>query len=740
MPFSAMLPGFIWRPALPALALAGVLLLLVAMLVVQAKRLSGRFGARRTGPILAARSLTVLLLLVMLLDPVYTRSVTDGLRQRLLILIDRSDSMSVADDGHTSREQRAAAISQQLSEAFAPRMGLLKWSFAQDVWKEHAQPPSPPRGTDLGEALLAAADQAGDVSAIVLLTDGGDEPVNPVRFPRAPLLICAMGTNPEGWRDTAIESVQAPDIVERGTTFTLKALLRARGHHATPAFRDTLVKREVKVWCRNPDGQEVLLATAIADLSGGSAEQTFQVQCAEEGVHLYRVELAAGSDELSPLNNRRTLRVEARRESLDVLYFSRRLGADLKRLRQVLGADPALAFTALYRTGGERYTVQAPDGVDTADLQLGLPVAPQALRRFGCIILGSFPAQLWSADEMRALLDYVEAGGGLIWLGGEESFEGGGYETSALAPLIPWRMTGGRSTLQREDVAVSIPPASSTDPIVAGLHDLLARAREDGGGGALNLSAFNAVRQPSPAASVLLEVNGPQGRSPLLIAQPYGRGRIYAFASNTSWQWAGGAPGAAAFYRRLWQQMVRAAAGTTDGGRHLQVTWEGNRLRPAGRTSARVSLMDATGVQLRATLTDPQGMQSLPLLPSDEPDTWQVNLAFRNRGDTLFRLEALKAGEPIEVYEKTLVVAPPQDEGSHLERQTGLLGELASREGGRCYQEEESGQLIADLNATLRSAEKTEQVSVVSRHAWFAFALLTTLAAEWLLRRKQNLV
>lgn len=739
MPFPAMPPGFIWRPVLPALALAGVLLLLVAMLVVQAKRLSARFGTRRAWPILAARSLTVLLLLVMLLDPVYTRTVTDGLRQRLLILIDRSDSMSVADDGHTSREQRAEAIGQQLSDTFATRTELLKWSFAQEVWKANVTPPVSPRGTDLGEALLAAADQAGDVSAIVLLTDGGDEPVNPVRFPRAPLLICAMGTDPKGWRDTAIESVQGPDIVERGTTFTLTALLRARGH-ATPAFRDTLVKREVKVWCRNPDGKEVLLATAIADLSGGSAEQTFQVQCAEEGVHLYRVELAAGNDELSPLNNRRTLRIEARRESLDVLYFSRRLGADLKRLRQVLGADPALAFTALYRTGGERYTVQAPEGVDTADLQLGLPAAPQALRRFGCIILGSFPAQLWSAEEMRALLDYVEAGGGLIWLGGDESFEGGGYETSALAPLIPWRMTGGRSTLQREDVSVSIPLSASTDPIVAGLHDLLARAREGGGEGALNLPAFNAVRQPSPAASVLLEVEGPQGRSPLLIAQPYGRGRIYAFASNTSWQWAGGTPGAAAFYRRLWQQMVRAAAGTTDGGRHLQVTWEGNRLRPAGRTSARVLLLDATGVQLRATLTDPQGMQTLPLLPADEPDTWQVNLAFRNRGDTLFRLEALQAGEPIEVYEKTLVVAPPQDEGSHLERQTGFLGQLASREGGRCYLEEESEQLIADLNATLHSAEKTEQVSVVSRHAWFAFALLATLAAEWLLRRKQNLI
>ena len=735
---AAITLALVWRPALPPLVLAGVMLLLAAGVAAQARQLARRVGRRRAAPVVAARGLTVLLLLLAILDPAYTRRPTAGAKRRLLVLVDRSGSMSVRDDGRASRESRADVLRRMLAERLTGVADLAVWSFADRVWKTETPPADGGRGTDLGGALLAAADQAGDADAIVLLSDGGDEPPEPPRLPRVPIYACVMGTDPAAWRDTAVEALDGPAAVERQTTFELLATLRAHGHRA-PGFRETLAARDVRLWCRRPDGTETLLETRQVDLGDGRATVGFRATCPEEGIHHFRIELASGAGELSPLNNRRSLRVEARGASLDILYFSRRLGADLKRLRQALGTDPALVFTALYRTGGERYTVQAPEGADTTGLDRGLPTAPGALRRFDCLILGAFPAELWPADEMRAVLDYVAAGGGLVWLGGEEAFEGGGYGASALAPLIPWRLNGDGSTLARETAAVSIPPAAATDPAVAGLRDLLEEIRR-GGDGHLVLTAFNTAGDLSPAARVLLEVNRPQGRAPVLVAQPYGRGRVYALASNTSWQWAGGAPGAATFYRRLWQQLARAAAGAADGGRHLQVTWEGNRLRPAGRTSARVQVIGSTGAQLRATLDDVHGVQTLPLNPvPDAPDAWRAELNFRARGEHRFRIEAVCDGVPVETYEKHLLVAPPEEEGTHLEPQRATLERLAAREGGRTYPEEAAGQLADDLLQRLQRPVTSELASIVSRPFGYALACLVSLTAGWLFRRRLNL-
>ncbi len=737
---AAIMPALVWRPALPPLALAIVMLLLAAMVLVQAQQLARRFGRRRAVPVVVARSLTVLLLLTAVLDPAVPRRSAAGPRRRLLVLVDRSASMKVRDANDTSREARADAVLRMLHDRLERMADLAVWSFADRVWKE----PPPPAddtasGTDLGGALLTAADEAGAVDAVVLLSDGGDEPPEPPRLPRAALFACVIGADPATWRDTAVESFEGPPTVERRTTVELAAVLRAHSHQA-PGFRETLARREVRLWHRHPDGTEALLETRQADLAGGQATMRFPVRCDDEGIHQFRIELDAGAGELSPLNNRRSLRIEARGESLDVLYFSRRLGADLKRLRQALGTDPALAFTALYRTGGERYTVQAPDGDDSGALERGLPTAPGALRRYDCLLLGAFPAELWQADEMRAVLDYVSEGGGLVWLGGEEAFEGGGYEASALAPLIPWRLRGGGSTLTREEAPLSIPPASASDPAVAGLAGILDEAYRAGGDRPITLSAFNLVRDLSPAARALIEVNRPQGRAPVLVAQPYGRGRVYAFASNTSWQWAGGPPAAATFYRRLWQQLARAAAGATEGGRHLQVVWEGNRLRPAGRTSARVQVIGAPDARLRATLTDTRGQQTLPLVPvPDVPDTWRAEMSFRTRGENRFRIEAVRDGAPLETYERTLLVAPPEDEGSRLGPQRAALERLTAREGGRAYAETEAGQMADDLLHTLQTGTRTELASVVSHPYGYALACLATLSAGWFLRRRLNL-
>ncbi|MDD5705217.1 MAG: hypothetical protein PHR35_04785 [Kiritimatiellae bacterium] len=727
--------ALIWRPALPAAGLALAPLLLAAMLYWQWRRWRRRLGARRAWPLAAARSVTVALLVLAMLDPACRRELQDTARQRLLVLVDRSDSMRVADDGVATREARAEALVGLVRQALPPGVEMARWSFAAETWPEGAPAPAGAApGTDIGGALLAAAEQEAQAAAVLLLTDGGDEPPQPLRLPRAPLVLAAIGSDPAGWRDVSVTELRVPSAVECGVTFPVEADLLARGH-ADASFRAGLENLEVALARARAGGNWEQLASSRADLRQGRAQVRFETRCDEPAVWRYRLTVAGAPAELSPLNNRRAATVEARREALDVLYFSRRLGADLKRLRQTLSGDQALTFTALYRTGGERYTVQAGEGVDVASLRQGLPADAAALRQFECLILGSFPSQLWTAGEMRTVLQYVEAGGGLIWLGGEESFDAGGYEASALAPLIPWRLGGG-GALQRGDHPVTVPLAAADDPAVAGLRELLAQSE----GETLTVAAMNLPGALAPGARVLLEAERPQGRAPLLVTQAYGRGRVYALASNTSWQWAGGHGVADTFYRRLWRQMTRAAAGASAGGRLLQVTWEGNALRPAGRTTAAVRVTEPEGVSLRATLADGGGSTALPLERGDETGLWRVALSFRGRGDYTFRLEALRGGEVAESYEKLLPVAPPAEEGTRLECRASDLKRLAERAGGACFEEAEAEGLIAAVTERMRRPRRFEQVSLISRGPWFALAVLLALLAEWMLRRRRQLV
>ncbi len=741
-PFSASavlmpLAGLTWQPALHPVVIAVLALLMGGAVAATARRLRARCGARRAWPPAAARAVVLALLLLGLLDPACRRSTTRGAAPRVLILNDVSESMTVA-DASTPRSARAAACIEALRRRLPRTAQLDVWSFDSAVW-QGSRPPSPSSsGTDLAAALAAAEERGGACTAVVLLTDGGDEVPQPARLPRAPLAILGLGTDPTGWHDVAVAQVQAPSAVEKGVAFDVAAELIARGT-GDPDFRRGLAAVPVALERRAPDGHWSRLEARVADLSAGRARVSFNLSHAEPGSLVYRIIAADVAGELSGLNNRRAFRVEIRREAFDVLYFSWRLGADLKMLRQELAGDPALTFSAVYRVGGERFTVQTGDGVAAEGLEGGLPERAEALRRFDCVIVGSFPAEVWRPAQEQALLDYVNGGGGVVWLGGEESFEGGGYGVSALAALMPWNMAGTASSLARGDFPVSVPALAASEPAVVGLRELLAQLAA-GEGGALTITALNAPRALKPAAQVLMEAEMPSGRVPWVVVQRVGSGRAIVVASNTTWQWARRPGAPAQIYRRFWRQLVRAAAGQAEGGQLLQVSWDRTELRPSERVVATMRVTDPEGVRLRTTLAGSDGEVAVPVVPTDTPGTWRSELLFGQRGAYVFRVAAERGGALVEAFEKTLDVSPLQDEGSQLECRTADLTHLAGQTQGLFRPEAQAGELVDSVAAWVQAVRRDEQVSLVSGSPWYVGVLLLACMIEWALRRQRGVI
>ena len=616
-----------WQPALPVVAVVVLAVCFAAAIGWARRGLVARFGVRRAWPILAARGLLFLLVLIALLDPLVRRNIARQEQRQVLVLEDVSASMQVR-DGADTRAARASRLIDRVRADVPSGIHVLVRRFDTGLRPDDAPAANAkePAGTDIGAALSEAATrlETPDTAAVLLVTDGGDEPIQPTRLPTAPLLVLATGSAGSDWPNVAIAQTEAPEVVEKEATFTISADLAATG---PTAFRNALRQVGVTVQ-RLQEGNWVPLERRTADLRNGRCRVSFSTACTEPGTAQYRVAVEPVDGERTTLDNRRTLRVEVRRKTLDVLYFSRRLGADLKMLRQELGTDPGMTFTALYRSTGERYTVQAPpEGaavLGEGELAKGFPTDLEHLRRFDCLVLGSFPAQEWSADEMKALLQFVEQGGGVILLGGDDSFDGGGYQVSPLQPLLPWRCNGSVSSLLRETFVVSVPPSAEQSPAVAGLREVMTAGGTNGAPVTLAVTSLNFPGDPLPGAEVLLEATSVGRKAPLVLMHHYGKGRILTVASNTTWLWAREPGASALFYRRFWRQSVRAVCGQTEGGRVLQVTWNKTVFRPGERVVASVRAPGATDVRLRATVTGPDGTHPLTVGPGQEPGTWQV--------------------------------------------------------------------------------------------------------------------
>jgi uncharacterized membrane protein len=187
------------------------------------------------------------------------------------------------------------------------------------------------------------------------------------------------------------------------------------------------------------------------------------------------------------------------------------------------------------------------------------PTSAEALREYGCVILSDIgtntlllhPAT-WERGEptpnrLELLREYVQAGGGLLMVGGYLTFQGiegkGKWAGSAVEDVLP-------VTLQTGDDRVERPEGIA--PHLVGEHAIVSGLEAEWP----LVLGYNRVTA-RPDAQVLARV----GEDVLLACREVGNGRTIAYTTDCGphWcpppfvQWPG--------YQRLWQQMVNWAAG-----------------------------------------------------------------------------------------------------------------------------------------------------------------------------------
>jgi len=725
-----------WHPRLGGLWCGVAVCALAAWLYYLHQRLRQRHSPARARWLLLPKCLTVLALLVALFNPVSALQKNEAAKGKLLVLVDDSSSMDVADDYQQPRVARARKIVEAWKDGLPRDVHMDLADLDTTIHAPDTTKPAAVRDTDLGACLLALAER-NDVASylgVVLLTDGGDEVLDRPALPKLPLHVVGLGTDAAGWNDVAIAGVDCPATVEKDTGFELTADLQARAGHGGD-FAQKLSQVGLLLERDAGTNNWVRVSRQTVDLSNLRRVVHLPLKIADVGVQRYRVSLEPVAGELSLLNNSREVTVNVQKKSLHVLFFAENLGQEFKVLRNELAHDPGIAFTALFRTTADRFLLQGDRQAGDDALTAGFPASAKGLAGYDAVVLGSFPAADLSARQMQALAQYCENGGAVLLLGGDTSFGRGGYAASPLAALLPWHIADQEAEPAQGNLPVSVSPMGTGSPILAGVEEVLARR-------SVPIDAVNRVGDLKPGAQALLSTHV-DGRDLAVVAmQPFGKGKVLGIATSTLWKWALQPEPVRPVYGLLWRQAVRILTGQTEGGQHLALHWDREFYRPGEMAVGQIRALgpEAATVRLTAELeakgsTVPVTLEPVP----GDAQAFQVKLRFRERADYHFRLVAYQGDHVLETYKKQFPVAAQLPEGARLELNESFLKKLAEDGGGSYFREDEASRL-PELFSEKNSRKVTvEETPLAEAGPWFLLLVLALLAGEWILRRKFNL-
>ncbi len=736
------------HPHLSSLLMGLALLAILGWLWFLQRRYATHYPPRTTWLLVAPKIIVALLFFLALFDPSWRASRPRSQNDKMLVLVDASSSMDVKDSDQGTRAQRAEALAQTIDQRLRSLVKIEKQSFDMDL--PASQTGQEIRGTDLGKVL---ADLSGrpDVSAyraIVLLTDGGDEPVQTANLPGVPLFIAGIGTDPSTWNDVALIDVDAPTSVEEKTSFDVSADVKA--YRKDPQFAQAVQALPVTLK-EYIDGQWQTIGEEKVDVSVNQARVKFHVESPEESRKVvagasrkFQLSVASTPGELSTLNNERTFSVDVRKRSFRVLLFGRKLDWDFAHLRWELLKDPAIKITSMYRTSEENVRLEQGPQESDEGLKAGFPSDVKVLKQFKCVILGSFPAADLSVGQQQALVKYVEDGGSAVFLGGPDSFGRGGYDQTPLAPLLPWHTSRAEGEMLVGKFPVRVPQEAAGHTAVAGLARSLQMVRSP------FIFSVNPVGKAHAGTLSLLDASVGENVVPLIALQRYGNGQTLGIATNTLWRWdrmtdKGGSQGDLhEAYHQFWHSTVGYLSGMYEGNRFLLVTWDRPSYRPseAAEATMQVAGQSVRG-QLRFTGTVKHGSEK-PAKIAIEPvagkdQVFKTKIFFSDRGEYLVHIDALAGFDKVDTYERTLRVSPTRNEGARLEVDHAFLNDLAGRGGGMYAPEAESEKLLERLRASLVTGPIETQVRLVQENGIFFFMALAVLIAEWVVRRRLNL-
>ncbi|MSR42926.1 MAG: VWA domain-containing protein [Pedosphaera sp.] len=450
-----------------------------------------------------------------------------------------------------------------------------------------------------------------------------------------------------------------------------------------------------------------------------------------------RVTLTPVAGEKQIENNTTTLRINAITQKPRVLLLDGRPRWEHRYLRNVLERDDRWEVNSLLAgLGGENKPWPRGLGVGS------FPLVREELHAYQLIVFGDVPREMFRPEELQWLREFVEFGGGMIFLDGQQE-RLASYLPTALGPLFPVRW--GASLLEQTPMQWRFRSAGGAQAPLALAADPAENIKLWAG---LPGPRWVTHMETLPGAETLLELVLPNKVAvPALVFRRFGAGQVLYAGFDESWRWRQHVGDR--HHQKFWNQISRwvMEAPYAVSDRFVSLDSGAPVYALGEQAEIRVRVRDSQGRPLAganpevALYRDGKKVSVVPLKGDGA-----ANGVYRGRSAALaggnYEVRVTVPGLPekeMKARTEFSVLATTSGEMGQLHCDEELLRRLAFNSNGAYYREEDMDGLAERLRPLSEGKIVITETALWQSYWWFVPVALL-LGLEWALRKRAGLL
>ncbi|MCG3122376.1 MAG: hypothetical protein GIKADHBN_00763 [Phycisphaerales bacterium] len=527
------------------------------------------------------RAMTLLLLAFLIAGPRLVRQPERTERDWVVMLADRSASMSVPDvetpQGRVTRDEQlgqAMTAAAPTLEKLAGDRSVLWLGFDSGAFDlPSPQAPGSPwagasgRRTELSRPIEQALQRvaARPVSGLVIYSDGRlASPISrsvtqKLQAEQIPVFVVPLGSGEEV-PDIAVDRVEAPSRAFVDDIVPVNVRLERSGASGKPwTGKVQLVETQTGVVLDERD-----LSAQDTPPTVDRMELSLASRPSATGKSSWTVRLDPGSADLTRENNSKAVSIDLTDRSIRVIYFDGYPRWEYRYMRGLLVREHSIRSSTLLLSASRKYLQEGSEQLVT------IPSSAGEWGAVDVVVIGDVRADLFSAEQLENLKMHIARdGAGLLWIAGPSATPDS-WRNSPLGDLLPFTLATDSGS---SPVVPSSQPAVISPTPAAGRLGLLRLGESgqiewpivlsdpDSGWSRLWWSQKIDPGQVKPTAEILATLGAEPGSAeqwPAVLTMRYGSGRSVYVATDEIWRWRFGR--GEALYERFWLPIIRLLA------------------------------------------------------------------------------------------------------------------------------------------------------------------------------------
>ncbi len=660
-------------------------------------------------------------IIFMLADPILLSHHKKEITPSIAVLLDDTQSMKISDKTGDRAQKLLAIMKSPQYKKLVDEYPMHKFSFS-DSLREFEKLEFGGNSTALGEALSELLDTASslDLAAVIVVSDGqnniGIDPLSVAASFPVPIFTIGIG-DPKPSPDVAITQVLANRISYANEKLPVIAYVQA--------WRISGKRTTVSVW----EGKKKLGEQQIElPRAGQVVPVKFEITPKEKGMHYYTVRIPKIGGEISGTNNAQSAAVKVLPSRKRILIACDHPSWEVSAWRRAIENDPHIE-TKLFvnKGGGDTKFTHFP--ADTA-----------LLNSFDAIVL-IYGSQLLTAITAKSLEQYIQNGGSFLWI-----MDGGEITAQAqknIEPALPVDFASGAKFITEQFV-----PSVAADGFSHPIMRITRQGEELANAIAAMPPLYGFVATiPKTNASVLMV--HPEKDFPVLAVLEYGSGRSAIFCGAPFWRWSiipAAFGGDDHIFKNLAQNIIKYLLAKEKitrfalrPGKHVYCSGEPVTISASLRD---VSNQPRAGAKITVEVKSQSG---------DSTQTFSIELTDAGNGIYESQLPSLSPGKykilgeaqygdkKIGNARSSVIVEEYKLEFAQSNQDRAMLEGIADISGGKYFPADSSAALPDAMNFPNKMRTWTTERELWSK--WWLLVIITmTLATEWILRKRANLL